>query len=80
MEVTVPWKVIKTDLKKGGALLFTAAESLRIIALLLAPIMPNRTALVLETLNTKNTEIYWGGLVIGGKIKTHKPLFPRIEL
>ena len=80
LEVTVPWKVIKTDLKKGGALLFTAAESLRIIALLLAPIMPNRTALVLETLNTKNTEIYWGGLVIGSKIKTHKPLFPRIEL
>ena len=80
LEVTVPWKVIKTDLKKGGALLFTAAESLRIIALLLAPIMPNRTALVLETLNTKNMEIYWGGLVIGSKIKTHKPLFPRIEL
>ena len=80
LEVTVPWKVVKTDLKKGGALLFTAAESLRIIALLLAPIMPNRTALVLETLNTKNMEIYWGGLVIGSKIKTHKPLFPRIEL
>ena len=80
LEVTVPWKVVKTDLKKGGALLFTAAESLRIIALLLAPIMPNRTTLVLETLNTKNTEIYWGGLVIGSKIKTHKPLFPRIEL
>ena len=80
LEVTVPWKVVKTDLKKGGALLFTAAESLRIIALLLAPIMPNRTALVLETLNTKNTEIYWGGLVIGSKIKTHKQLFPRIEL
>ena len=80
LEVTVPWKVVKTDLKKGGALLFTAAESLRIIALLLAPIMPNRTALVLETLNTKNKEIYWGGLVIGSKIKTHKPLFPRIEL
>ena len=80
LEVTVPWKVVKADLKKGGALLFTAAESLRIIALLLAPIMPNRTALVLETLNTKNTEIYWGGLVIGSKIKTHKPLFPRIEL
>ena len=80
LEVTVPWKVVKTDLKKGGALLFTAAESLRIIALLLAPIMPNRTALVLETLNTKNTKIYWGGLVIGSKIKTHKPLFPRIEL
>ena len=80
LEVTVPWKVVKTDLKKGGALLFTAAESLRIIALLLAPIMPNRTALVLETLNTKNTEIYWGGLVIGSKIKAHKQLFPRIEL
>ena len=80
LEVTVPWKVVKTDLKKGGALLFTAAESLRIIALLLAPIMPNRTTLVLETLNTKNREIYWGGLVIGSKIKTHKPLFPRIEL
>ena len=80
LEITAPWKIVKTDLKKAGRILFTSAESLRIIALLLAPIMPNRTAVVLDTLNINDRDIYWGGLVVGDKIKTHKPLFPRIEL
>jgi methionyl-tRNA synthetase len=80
LEITAPWKIVKTDLKKAGSILFTSAESLRIIALLLAPIMPNRTAVVLDTLNINDRDIYWGGLVVGDKIKTHKPLFPRIEL
>jgi len=80
LEITAPWKIVKTDLKKAGRILFTSAESLRIIALLLAPIMPNRTDVVLDTLNINDRNIYWGGLVVGDKIKTHKPLFPRIEL
>ena len=31
-------------------------------------------------LNSKNKAVYWGGLEVNGKIKTHEPLFPRIEL
>ena len=80
LELTAPWKVVKTDLKRAGRILFTAAESLRVIALLFSPIMPNRTKSVLEILNSKNKAVYWGGLEVNGKIKTHEPLFPRIEL
>lgn len=80
LELTAPWKVVKTDLKRAGRILFTAAESLRVIALLFSPIMPNRTKSVLNILNSKNKVVYWGGLEVNGKIKTHEPLFPRIEL
>ena len=80
LELTAPWKVVKTDLKRAGRILFTAAESLRVIALLFSPIMPNRTKSVLDILNSKDKAIYWGGLEVNDKIKTHEPLFPRIEL
>ena len=80
LELTAPWKVVKTDLKRAGRILFTAAESLRVIALLFSPIMPNRTKSVLSILNSKDKAVYWGGLEVNGKIKTHEPLFPRIEL
>ena len=80
LELTAPWKVVKTDLKRAGRILFTAAESLRVIALLFSPIMPNRTKSVLNILNSKNKAVYWGGLEVNGKIKTHERLFARIEL
>ncbi len=80
LEITAPWKLVKTDSKRAGRILFTAAESLRIIALLFSPIMPNRTKSVLDTLNTRDRAVYWGGLAVNDKIKTHEPLFPRIEL
>ena len=80
LELTAPWKVVKTDLKRAGRILFTAAESLRVIALLFSPIMPNRTKSVLNILNSKDKAVYWGGLQVNDKIKTHEPLFPRIEL
>ena len=80
LELTAPWKVVKTDLKRAGRILFTAAESLRVIALLFSPIMPNRAKSVLNILNSKDKAVYWGGLEVNDKIKTHEPLFPRIEL
>ena len=80
LELTAPWKVVKTDLKRAGRILFTAAESIRVIALLFSPIMPNRTKSVLDILNSKDKAIYWGGLEVNDKIKIHEPLFPRIEL
>ena len=80
LELTAPWKVVKTDLKRAGRILFTAAESLRVISLLFSPIMPNRAKSVLNILNSKDKAVYWGGLEVNDKIKTHEPLFPRIEL
>ena len=79
LEITAPWKVVKTDKRSAGKILFTAAESLRIIALLLNPVMPNRTEAVLSALGAKNRELEWGKLVFEKKILQQKPLFPRIE-
>ena len=79
LEITAPWKVVKTDKKRAGKILFTAAESLRIIALLLNPVMPNRTEAVLSALGAKNRELEWGKLVFEKKVLQQKPLFPRIE-
>ena len=79
LEITAPWKLVKTDKKSARKVLFTAAESLRIIALLLNPVMPNRTEAVLSALGVKNRELEWGKLVFEKKILQQKPLFPRIE-
>ena len=79
LEISAPWKLVKTDKKSAGKVLFTAAESLRIIALLLNPVMPNRTEAVLSALGAKNRELEWGKLVFEKKVLQQKPLFPRIE-
>lgn len=79
MENNAPWKLVKKDLKAAATVLYTAAEALRISAVLLSPIMPNRTEILLETFNAKGTNEKWGGLLPGSKIKDHEPLFPRLK-
>ncbi|MBJ12442.1 MAG: methionine--tRNA ligase [Candidatus Marinimicrobia bacterium] len=78
MEEKAPWKLVKEDKDSASTVLYTAAESLRITSLLLSPIMPNRTKILLETLNTSDNSLVWGGLKPGTKIKDHESLFPRI--
>ncbi len=79
LEITAPWKLVKTDIKKAGKVLYTAAESIRIISLLLSPVMPNRTESVMNALGTINRDLEWGKLVFEKKIQKQDPLFPRIE-
>lgn len=80
MEQQAPWKLVKEDKAAAGRVLITAAEALRVGALLLNPVMPNRTLTVLETLGAVGTELKWGGLIPGNELKKHPPLFPRIEV
>ena len=79
LEITAPWKLLKKDIDSAGKILYTAAESLRITALILSPIMPNRAQTVFDIFHIDSNEIEWGGLIAGTKIEVHKPLFPRIE-
>ncbi|MEE2917717.1 MAG: methionine--tRNA ligase, partial [Candidatus Neomarinimicrobiota bacterium] len=65
METMAPWKLAKSDKDAAGKVLFTAAEALRISAVLLAPVMPNRTQIVLETFNAAGSSLEWGGLTPG---------------
>ena len=78
MEQKAPWKLVKEDKDAASVVLYTAAEALRISSVLLSPIMPNRTKILLETLNTSDNSLVWGGLKPGTKIKDHESLFPRI--
>ena len=80
MEQQAPWKLVKTDKLAAARVLYTAAESLRISALLLQPVMPNRTEIILDTLDASGTELKWGILKSETVIKKHSPLFPRIKV
>lgn len=79
MEQNTPWKMVKENKLEAGRVLYTAGEALRISAILLSPIMPNRTLILLEALNSERDECSWGGLSVGAKLNKHTPLFPRIK-
>ena len=79
MENNAPWKLVKEDKDAAGRVLYIAGEALRIGAVLLSPVMPNRTAILLNVLNAQDTNLMWGGLTPGIELKDHDPLFPRIK-
>jgi len=79
MEEKAPWKLVKEDKESAGTVLYTAGEALRISAILLSPVMPNRTEILLEALNAYGGDLNWGGLKPGSELKDHKPLFPRVK-
>jgi len=80
LETKAPWKLAKEEPEIAGKVLFTAVEALRVSAVLLSPIMPNRTQTVLETLGATESGLDWGGLTSGIEVKLHDPLFPRINI
>jgi len=80
MEAQAPWKLAKTDLKAAGRILYTAGEALRLVAVLLKPVMPEKTARVLDVLGAKESDRTWGQLKPGTKLESHEALFPRIEI
>ena len=79
MEDSAPWNLVKKDKIAAGTVLYVAAESLRLCAVLLSPIMPNRTKILLESLNVIDFALVWGDLESGKRLKDHEPLFPRIK-
>lgn len=80
MEQQAPWKLVKENKEAAGRVLYTAAEALRIGTLLMSPVMPHRTEIVLTTLSAQESKLRWGGLKAGTKLKQHLPLFPRINV
>lgn len=84
-----PWKLAKaTDAESKNLLhdiLYNAAESIRIITLLLHPIIPFATTAVWAQLgldHTKNPELHsltWGKLRSGGPIGPLSNIFPRAD-
>jgi methionyl-tRNA synthetase len=80
MEVQAPWRLAKTDLPSAGRVLYISSEALRLAAVLLRPVMPEKAGFVLEVLGAANTGLNWGDLRGGHKLPVFDPLFPRIEI
>jgi methionyl-tRNA synthetase len=84
-EASAPWALVKTDKARCGEVLYECAEALRIAAVLLSPIMPERTAALFARLGepvenfTLDASAKWGRLRTGAKLTHGDPLFPRID-
>jgi methionyl-tRNA synthetase len=86
---TAPWKLGALDDEasraKLGDILYTCAESIRIITALVAPVLPDAAAKVWQQLglgdiaNADLKDIKWGDLKPGTKLGEATPLFPRAE-
>jgi methionyl-tRNA synthetase len=93
IEITKPWALAK-DPKKARELddiLYTLAESLRIIGIMISPVLPRAAHGIFDQLNWKMElsgkeerfsleDAQWGGLPDGHVVGKPVPLFPRIEI
>jgi len=93
IERTSPWQLAKQ--KESGrqldAVLYHLAESLRVIAILISPVLPRAAHGIFDQLNWKMelsgkeerfslADTQWGGLPDGHVVGKPVPLFPRIEI
>lgn len=81
-----PWVLAKEDPERLATVLYTLLESLRHTAMMLRPVMPERSLEMLAQLGvpedmrdaTFDKARIWGGLPEGGIIAKGQPLFPRV--
>src|SRR5215210_6658 len=83
-----PWELARDEEQREtlGAVLYRSAETLRWLAVLLYPVMPESTRAIWKQLGLEGdpqqidpTELKWGGLRAGERVGEVAPLFPRID-
>jgi methionyl-tRNA synthetase len=85
VESSRPWDLAKNDPKgRLTSILYNSAETLRLVSILLSPIMPERCGKIKEQLGIDEkdivaSELKWGSLRPGTKIRTGEGLFPRLQ-
>ncbi|MFZ2653398.1 MAG: methionine--tRNA ligase [Victivallales bacterium] len=87
MEKTAPWKLAKEQNKdRLNMVLYTAAESLRIISGILYPVMPAKMCEIRKSIGITDNKIdintlkMWGKLQPGLKVVDIGSLFPRVDV
>jgi methionyl-tRNA synthetase len=78
MEKNQPWKIVKENKEAAGHVLYHAAESLRVAAIMLSPVMPEKSQEIMTALGATEFKLDWAGLKPGDKISKGDPIFPRI--
>lgn len=89
IDETAPWALAKDESKKGrlNTVLYNLAETLRITAVLISPLMPTTAPKIWGQLGiaedfataTLKEVKGWGKLAAGIKVAKAEPIFPRIE-
>jgi methionyl-tRNA synthetase len=83
-----PWELAKSEEQREtlGAVLYRSAETLRWLAVLLYPVMPESSGAIWRQLGLEGdpktfdpAELRWGGLSAGERVGEVAPLFPRID-
>jgi len=86
VESSAPWKLAKDPAQAGrlDAVLYTLAESLRILAILASPVLPEACDTILAQLNVTGEPLLanakWGVLEGQHRLAQPVPVFPRIEV
>ena len=85
IDETTPWALAKDESKKGrlGTVLYNLLESIRYIAVLLSPFMPDTSKAIFEQMNCDENSYdslsQFGVLKPGTVVGTPTPLFARID-
>jgi methionyl-tRNA synthetase len=83
-----PWKMASDPAKRAelAEVLYTAAEALRIISILVHPVLPTATESIWKNLGQSGNiedenihKIEWGGLASGTRISKPQAIFPRVD-
>jgi len=85
VDASAPWELKKDPAKQArlAAVLYTLAESLRCLGIVLAPFLPEATAKIRAALGHTGepalAEAVWGRLQAGARVEKISALFPRVE-
>ena len=85
IDETAPWVLAKDEDKKErlGTVLYNLLESIRFIAILISPFMPETAEKIFKQINTQVTSYdslkEFGGLKAVEKVGTAEPLFSRLD-
>jgi methionyl-tRNA synthetase len=83
VEQKAPWKLAKEPAQSEllNAVLYTLAETVRLLALLFSPVIPASSEKILQQLQAGNFRtLQWGSLPSGHELGIPTPICPRFEL